>query len=261
MLIFIGGTGRCGTSIVRQCLGEHRAIYAPQREPRIVVSPGGILDLVQAFAVWDPWTADDALHRFFALCNAVGNKEAHDWVRGTRVIAETRAVRSDSGRRVMYETEPEQLDALALTRVALGSPTEEHMVDDTPYSVCQRNRIFAAYRTDAAVFSIVRHPRDVLASMLRMRWAPDNADLCACRIAGVLKQTYDFIRLEDIVADPKAHLSTILKRVGLEWEDACAGPLDPDKAHIGRGASLSKEGVAAYEHRLKPWAQQLGYKE
>lgn len=205
--------------------------------------------------------ADDALHRFFALCNAIGNKAAYEWAREKLVFAETRAVRSDAGRRVMYETAPMEVDARELTRVALGSPAEKHAVDDTPYSVCRRDQIFATYVQDAAVFSIVRHPRDVLSSTQRQRWAPDDWRLCARRIAGVLRKTYDFIRLEDILADPKEHFTPILNRIGETWVRECALPLDPDKAHVGRGASLPREAMDAYEQYLKPWAQKLGYKE
>ncbi|GAG26602.1 unnamed protein product, partial [marine sediment metagenome] len=49
----IGGTGRSGTSILKQVLASHPKVIALPTELRIIVDPGGALDLKRALT--DRW--------------------------------------------------------------------------------------------------------------------------------------------------------------------------------------------------------------
>ena len=61
---FVAGTGRCGTSQMRQVLGEHPDVHALLWEARFVVDPGGFEDLARALTTaYTPYHADDALRR------------------------------------------------------------------------------------------------------------------------------------------------------------------------------------------------------
>jgi hypothetical protein len=61
---FVAGTGRSGTSQMRQVLGEHPEVHALLWEARFVVDPGGFEDLVRALTTaYTPYHADDALRR------------------------------------------------------------------------------------------------------------------------------------------------------------------------------------------------------
>jgi hypothetical protein len=46
--LFVAGTGRSGTSQMRQVLGEHPDVHALLWEARFLVDPGGFEDLVRA---------------------------------------------------------------------------------------------------------------------------------------------------------------------------------------------------------------------
>jgi hypothetical protein len=66
--IFIGGTGRSGTTVLKRVLSCHSQVVSLPFELRIVVDPGGILDLVAALTeFWSPFNADIAIHRFKRL--------------------------------------------------------------------------------------------------------------------------------------------------------------------------------------------------
>ena len=66
--VFIGGTGRTGTTILRQVLGTHHQIVAVATELRIIADPDGLLDLFLSLTErWSPYTADAAIHRFLTL--------------------------------------------------------------------------------------------------------------------------------------------------------------------------------------------------
>jgi hypothetical protein len=66
--IFIGGTGRSGTTILYQALGCHTSIHAFPREMRFIVDPDGIMDLVDALTVrYSPIQARETFFRFERL--------------------------------------------------------------------------------------------------------------------------------------------------------------------------------------------------
>ena len=63
--IFIGGTGRSGTTIMSQILGLHSKIYRYPFETRFMIDPHGLIDLVPALSdQWSPWKADRAIRDF-----------------------------------------------------------------------------------------------------------------------------------------------------------------------------------------------------
>jgi hypothetical protein len=66
--ILIGGTGRCGTTILKRLLSLHSKIVSIPVELRVIADPGGALDLIQAVSdSWSPYNADVALQRFRSL--------------------------------------------------------------------------------------------------------------------------------------------------------------------------------------------------
>jgi len=65
---FIGGTGRSGTTHLRDVLGQHPAVYGVPDETHFLIDPGGLEDLARALTVaYTPSHGDDALRRFDRL--------------------------------------------------------------------------------------------------------------------------------------------------------------------------------------------------
>ncbi len=66
--VLIGGSGRSGTSILKQILSAHPCTVSIASELRIIIDPGGGLDLFSALTDrWSPYSADRALLRFRRL--------------------------------------------------------------------------------------------------------------------------------------------------------------------------------------------------
>lgn len=66
--VFIGGTGRSGTTVMKQALAKHRAVAQIAVELRFIVDPGGLLDLADTLvSKWTPQSADIAIQRFERL--------------------------------------------------------------------------------------------------------------------------------------------------------------------------------------------------
>jgi hypothetical protein len=66
--IFIGGTGRSGTTVLRRTLGLSPRIISLPREFRVIVDPDGAINLARALSTsWSPYAADQAIFRFFQM--------------------------------------------------------------------------------------------------------------------------------------------------------------------------------------------------
>ena len=66
--IFLGGTGRSGTTLLYEILGRHRSVHAFPIEMRLLVDPDGALDLVESLtSTFSPVRAREALYRFERL--------------------------------------------------------------------------------------------------------------------------------------------------------------------------------------------------
>lgn len=71
--IFIGGTGRSGTTILKKLIVTNTRVLAAQDEIRVIVDPDGALDLITALSDrWSPYNADIAFQRFKVLMNECG---------------------------------------------------------------------------------------------------------------------------------------------------------------------------------------------
>jgi len=69
--VFIGGTGRSGTTVLKGILAMHPDILSMQGELRVIVDSGGALDLVHSLStLWSPYRASDAIDRFVLLMRA-----------------------------------------------------------------------------------------------------------------------------------------------------------------------------------------------
>lgn len=75
--VFIAGTGRSGTTVLKQVLARHSRIVALANELRVIVDPGGVLDLISALSDrWSPWKADTAIFRFRDMLLACGRSSS-----------------------------------------------------------------------------------------------------------------------------------------------------------------------------------------
>lgn len=71
--IFVGGTGRSGTTVFKRLFRSHPQVASIRKELRITIDPGGVLDLVSALSNrWSPTKGDAALAQFQTLVKNAG---------------------------------------------------------------------------------------------------------------------------------------------------------------------------------------------
>jgi hypothetical protein len=75
--IFIGGTGRCGTTILKRILRRHPQIFGLLSEGRFITDPDGLLDLADAHSTqFSGEGSDKALRRFEHLMQSLRKTSA-----------------------------------------------------------------------------------------------------------------------------------------------------------------------------------------
>jgi len=60
--LLLGGTGRCGTTILGKMISTHKSVTSIP-ETRFLVDPGGVYDFVRSMDSWTPYSADQAVRR------------------------------------------------------------------------------------------------------------------------------------------------------------------------------------------------------
>ena len=74
-MIFIGGTGRSGTTILSKILNQHEKVYSLPQEIRFITDPDGLISLKHALVSdWSKFHADFAMGRFIVLMENLKNK-------------------------------------------------------------------------------------------------------------------------------------------------------------------------------------------
>lgn len=85
--IFIGGTGRSGTSVMGEVLNSHPAIVLPAHENKLIVEHGGLMDLVNQLS-----GRFDMKRHHYAVANFIG------WAAKLRAIGFGDATLNDKAR-------------------------------------------------------------------------------------------------------------------------------------------------------------------
>ena len=76
-IIFVGGTGRSGTSIVKEMLARDPAAASLPFEYRFIIDPDGLVDFYTSYAAsWSPYMADRRLKRLERFLKGLGEEPA-----------------------------------------------------------------------------------------------------------------------------------------------------------------------------------------
>lgn len=252
--IFIGGTGRCGSTVLVRILGRHPAIHALRWESQLLVAPGGLLNLarrgfprggVERFVerLRGPW--------FRRVYHPGSAKEyeaglAHDVTEQDREeaisfllqeLAEGAASRPDA---VVREFADHLFAPVTRRRSA------SRWCEKTPRNVLFVQELAAAF-PDMKFVHVIRDGRDVAASMVaRGFWPiaaghehPELAEfhgritfekaaaywvtvlaLSRKLAAGLPADRYRELRFEDLIADPITFIEELCSFLGEEVHPA-----------------------------------------
>jgi hypothetical protein len=199
--IFVVGSGRSGTTLLRLMMNAHPRIYLTHEAsfylaPEQLRERGGV----------DPWLAwyfDSFLFAWLQL--------HPDLVRAELPTDLARATLPDVYRGVM------RAKAAQYGRARYG--------DKTPWHAAHLDKLFRDF-PDAKVVHIVRDPRTAVPSFMRQPWGTDSYMLASWFYGKLMRKTVPFVerihevRLEDLVDEPEREMRRILEFVGEEWDEA-----------------------------------------
>lgn len=286
--IFIGGTGRSGTTILYRALGCHENIYALPKEMRFITEPDGLINLVDALTIrysinqareavykfdrlmrdymsnpqnpiypnynLSDWIGKDYFYqRLDAFCAELidfsfdgisaplrpGSGEASNpvWKKQFKEIARFR--KSGSGEIPQFKFPHRNINVvkyfsdrdemLHLTACFIDdlfmhvTKNEKKLTwcEKTPNNLQSIDFIWELF-PQAVFIHMVRDPRGVLASMQKVRWAPDKTEQLCLFLRHIYDRWFDLkekidvgkyrfleIKLEHLAAYPDATLEKI----------------------------------------------------
>lgn len=83
---FIGGVGRCGTSITRELLSTHRQVITFPFEYRFIIDPDGVIDFIESYSKnWSPYGADRKIKRLENFLTKIGKKNTLEHILGALI--------------------------------------------------------------------------------------------------------------------------------------------------------------------------------
>lgn len=257
--IFVVGTGRSGSTLLRLLLSAHPRIYIAHET---------------SFYVWEALFPKTAPRR--AFLDYLFETFSFRWLG-----LDPADVRAELPDPLPRERIGEAFAAIMRLKAAqYGRP---RFGDKTPSHAASLGRVFEDF-PGARVIHIVRDPRGTVLSLSRMPWASASLWADAAFLEVERKQVLPFrdrlleVRLEDLLADPRAEMGRVLDHVGEAWDEAV---LDhpahiPDHADMpplpwlssarrplgkpgARWESMSPVHIRLVEWLTRHWMAQYGY--
>jgi hypothetical protein len=255
-VLFVGGTGRSGTTITGRLLAEHPDWVMLPSETKFITGYNGLCDLVRGKASWS---------EFLHVVRSREFKNA--WGRGLHLMADAEAIEAllPALRRGLRRNPwaaaatfvHELLDPVAKTAGATG------WVDTTPTNVAKGPELLRMF-PNMKLVHVVRDGRDVATSVTRRRWGPNDPDRALDWWAVRLRRSFragdqlpdsHFLTLqfEDLyVRERQRDFPRLLEFTGLTEDPAVRAFFESetpaDRAHAGRWRSgVPPERLAAFE--------------
>jgi len=194
--LFVGGSGRSGTTIVVNLLNRHSKIHASlPREIKYLTSRSGLIDLVYGrpigleegskgvrnnlIARLLPIIGRSKLHYFQKNLNGVWWSE--DGKKGKargliQAIDEEVLIGAEKNFLANFRRQPEiaARDLFrTLSTAQLKKPDIRYFADSTPVNIMQANYLHRLF-PDALFINMVRDGRDVALSVANEKWGPDD---------------------------------------------------------------------------------------
>lgn len=292
-MIFVGGTGRSGTTQLAAIIGQHPSVWHIPTETRFLVDPGGLQELVPSLSsAYTPFHGCDALSRFRRLltCDVAGRPTpdalSHvdltaifgadryaDWSERFLTALTWYTFNERSIRRTVGRYFAERHDLVAVCRsyvdelfaAGAGAHGKPMWCEKTPNNMLAMPFLWELF-PETHVVHIVRHPVQVAASHLSMEWAPDEiAGVCnwlepmyRCWLGSAAASDPRCVqlRLEDLAENWPKQRRQLFERLGLP--DAETG-LEVSADRLAHWAPITAGDEVYARNRLGFAIDALGY--
>jgi len=269
-ILFIGGTGRCGTTLLRDCLCKHPDMTTTPYKWRFINDPDGLVDFCSGTAsTWSPYIYDAKLKRLEKLFSLLeykcGDGPYWDYALGMWLPNYRRHVDTLIG----------ELTQFSYSRGWVGSPNVETAIYRYPargllgavrdfitnivndYLTQTGGSIFVDADTwnilffrdilhilpEARLIHIWRDPIETVCSLAEQRWMPDDIEQAAMIYRDLLMRweavrhsipyyTYTQIQYEDLVNKPEETLYKICDWIGIDYTKEMLLPIGSPTSRV-----------------------------
>lgn len=266
-IIFIGGTGRCGKSIVAECLARHPDAVKLSFELRFLTDPDGIVDFyASSLASWSPFLADVRIRRLGRLLTTLGasngqkytgwqlRKHLPNWDNHVSELMQQLYDFRYLGKWVgmpfeqpIYHAGAPDRESLArilgtFIRAVIKDFLHAHnrniFVADETWSVLFAREL-SELLPEAQFVNVYRDPRDVVSSMIQQPWCPKDLKLAVQYYSDIVEYCLDHasfgeVCFERLLEHPRFQMVGLCEYLGIDFRDAMLELLDKEKANIGR---------------------------
>jgi len=274
-VILIGGTGRCGTNILKETLSLHDEVFSLPFENRYLTDPDGIIDTYTTLkTTWTPYIVDNKIDRLMNLFSYMIENPEENPYRGWELekwfpniekrleelysnLIDFQYVSSFDGKKIGISyfvsiEKRKKLDEIfnKFLMNNIKDILEKHdktiFVDDNTWNTLfckEMNEILP----NAKFINISRKKKDVISSMKEQRWTPSEDEQLRLYFDSLKLKIEESIsevssdkiykqEFERLVDNPKDNLKELCEFIGMEYQDKLLdGDLNEDDAHIGRG--------------------------
>lgn len=321
---FIGGTGRCGTSILKRILDKHSDVETSRNEMRILFDPDGFIDFyISQSSFWSQQNYDIKLYRLKDLLYNIGQKKMI-YKKLISKFLQYSGIAQYSGIKFtdryedfkIVEKCPEYFDIvdnlisqlidfkftgswtahkiyrkneifflskfnnriirkylrefyINIIQCITKSNNFKCFVDDTPQSFVSFDKLLFIL-PNSKLIHIYRDPRDVVASLIKAKWAPSNVfkaiefykssiDLWFIVKRKVPKNKIIEIKFEDLIYNSEYTLKNISKYLNIKWDNNLLN-VNLNLHNIGRWKNDFDNNIhSEINILLEPYLNNFGY--
>ena len=321
-LCLIGGTGRSGTTILKQIFTHHpQCVRVP--EYRLSIDPDGLVDFYLSMQnVWSPYYFDRKIRRLRNFLRTIGRNsllarayghymykfrleqmfpvhlvpaytgvgfsrhspnymgyvdELMDDLCEFKYAGQWNGTRFGEDRILHYAPEnyrnkvAQKLGRfwMKVTNDVCQHQNAEYFVEDNTWNILWFDSILKMM-PHARLVHVIRDPRDVVASYVKMRWAPTDVEEAAKWFKGLMdrwfhvkesipQDSYHEIRLHELVAEPRKVIGEAADFWGIPWHDNLLKE-NLGRSHTGRWKKdFNSEQQKVLNRVLSDQISKLGY--
>jgi len=247
-VIFVGGTGRSGTTVLAQAFAKDPDL-AVFIEPRFMIGDGGLLEYAVSQRIDRAMFVENFIRDFLPKMNR--NLRRFGTLDSPQRLYSSNSIRLlDSGIRAHQRYDYARLFTVRLTSMACGVLRAKDAVIKDPHSILWASYIQLIFEQSYFIH-IIRDPRDVCASVVKRKWGPKSAVEFSGWYSRIMagaytqyehcqhKSRYAVVQLEELAREPLAVMDKLYGRFfGSSYPAESIGQLlalvNPGKAHIGR---------------------------
>jgi hypothetical protein len=297
-IIFITGTGRCGTNILRDSLSHHPKIFSFPFELRFLIDPDGIVDFYTTFPmIWSPYMADIKLERLERILRDVSDKNIErykgwglsehfpsfpindlmeklkdftfrsSWVRNEKDYQHFSSYKSKDQLKNIFQ---EFLDGIITD--LLEEKQKDIFCTDETWAYLYAEQLYELFPRSKFIY-MYRDPRDTVVSFMNQKWCPDDLYQATAYYESlesrwnVIKHTipsnvYIELSLENLVNNTELEIKRLCDFLNIDYYSkySLEKVINRKEAHSDKWKKeLNDDQIIWLDKKLKVITKELGY--